>query len=202
MTPTMQRPAEIAHYLDRVRTGLKQFDDSTQQEILSEIEGHLSERIDELQRSGSQRPIDDALLALGDPAGLAKQFSEVSVQRTASRSFLPWVLLRSAARMMILGGRGFAAFFLGFVGYATAFAFFVAAIGKLLFPHEFGFWVGPHGVAWGALANHSGDRELAGQSFIYVSMFLAFGFGCGTTLLLRWLLRPTGLVANIMRRLR
>jgi len=71
-----------------------------------------------------------------------------------------------------------------------------------MFPHVFGFWVGPHGVAWGALANTEGEHELAGRSFIYVSMFLAFGFGCGTTLLLRWLLRPTGLVANIVRCLR
>jgi hypothetical protein len=202
MTPTLQRSAEVAHYLDRVRTGLKQFDESTQQEILSEIESHLSERVDEFERTGSQRPVDDALLALGDPTVLGQQFSEVSVQRTESRSFLPWVLLRSAARMMILGGRGFAVFFVGLVGYVMAFAFFVASIGKLLFPHQFGFWVGPHGIAWGALANRTEDHDLAGQSFIYISIFAAFAFGCGTTLLLRWLLRPTGMVANIVRRLR
>jgi uncharacterized membrane protein len=192
----------IAHYMSRVQVGLKHFDPATRQEILSEIEGHLSERIEELQRGGSSAPVEDALLALGDPDVLAQQFSEVSLQQNASRSFLPWVLLRAAARMAILGARGLLAFFMGLVGYVTAVAFFIAAFGKLLMPGKFGFWVGPHGVAWGALQNTNGERELAGQSFIYISLIAAFLVGSATTMLLRWLVRPSGFMANILQRLR
>ena len=84
------------------------------------------------------------------------------------------MLLRAAARMAILGARGFIAFFAGFVGYVTAVAFFVAALGKLFMPDKFGLWVGPHGVAWGALRNTHSEHELAGASFIYMSLIAAF----------------------------
>ena len=192
----------IANYLKRVQGGLKQFDDATQQEILSEMQAHIRDRMEEFERSGSSTPIEDALIALGDPMALARQFSEVSVQQKASRSFVPWVLLRTAGRMTIVGAKGMTAFFLGLIGYATALAFFIGAVGKLFYPDKFGFWVGPHGIAWGSLSNLSGEQELAGNSFIYVSLILAFVAGSATTLLLRWLLRPSGLVAAMVQRLR
>jgi len=199
---TVNSANPIGKYLTRVQSGLKQFDAATQQEILAEIQGHVSERIEELQKQGSSTPVDDALMALGDPDALARQFSAVSVQQNASRSFLPWVLLRAAARMAIVGTRGFVAFFVGMVGYVTAVAFFIAAFGKLLMPNKFGFWVGPHGVAWGSLANTNGERELAGASFIYSSLIAAFLIGSATTLLLRWLVRPSGFTSKILSRLR
>jgi uncharacterized membrane protein len=198
---TMNSADAIGKYLTRVQGGLKQFDTATQQEILAEIQGHITERVEELQKQGSPNSVEDALLALGDPGVLARQFSEVSVQQSASRSFLPWVLLRAAARMAIAGVRGFVAFFAGFVGYVTAVAFFVAAFGKLFMPDKFGLWVGPHGVAWGALRNTSGEHELAGASFIYISLIAAFVTGSATTLLLRWLVRPSGFTTKILRRL-
>jgi hypothetical protein len=199
---TVNSAEAIGKYLARVQGGLKQFDTATQQEILAEIQGHVAERIEELKEQGSSSPVEDALLALGDPGVLARQFSEVSVQQTASRSFLPWVLLRVAARMAIVGARGFIAFFVGFVGYVTAVAFFVAAFGKLFMPDKFGFWVGPHGIAWGALRNTGGEHELAGASFIYLSLIAAFVTGSATTLLLRWLVRPSGFTSKILSRLR
>jgi len=199
---TMNSADAIGKYLTRVQAGLKQFDTAAQQEILAEIQGHVTERIEELQKQGSPNPVDNALLALGDPGVLARQFSEVSVQQTASRSFLPWVLLRAAARMAIAGARGFIAFLVGFVGYVTAVAFFVAAFGKLFMPDKFGLWVGPHGVAWGALRNTSGERELAGASFIYISLIAAFVIGSATTFILRWLVRPSGFTSKILSRLR
>lgn len=199
---TVNSTEAIANYLKRVQSGLRQFDASTQQEILSEMQTHIRDRVEELQKSGSASPVEDALIALGDPGALAAQFSEISVQQKASRSFVPWVLLRAAARMMIAGAKGIAAFFLGLIGYSTAVAFFVAALGKVLYPDKFGLWIGPHGIAWGTLSNLNGQRELAGGSFIYVSLILAFVVGSATTLLLRWLLRPSGLLASMLARLR
>jgi uncharacterized membrane protein len=199
---TVNSADAIANYLKRVQGGLKQFDTSTQQEILSEMQTHIRDRVEEFEKSGSPTPIEDALIALGDPSALARQFSEVSVQQTASRSFVPWVLLRAAARMMIVGAKGTTAFLLGLTGYASAMAFFVGAFGKLFYPDKFGFWVGPHGIAWGSLSNLNGERELAGSAFIYLSLILAFVTGSATTLLLRWLLRPSGLLAAILQRLR
>lgn len=192
----------IANYLKRVQGGLKQFDPATQQEILSEMQAHIRDRVDEFEKRASSTPVEDALIALGDPAALARQFSEVSLQQRASRSFVPWVLLRAAARMMIAGVKGIAAFFLGLIGYAVALAFFIGAFGKLLYPDKFGFWVGPHGIVWGSISNLNGERELAGNSFIYLSLILAFVIGSATTLLLRWLLRPSGLLAAMLQRLR
>jgi hypothetical protein len=196
-------PADaISDYLDRVQAGLKKFDAATQHEILREIRSHLDERIEEFRKQGSAQPVEQALLALGDPTSLAQQFSEISLQQKASRSFLPWVLLRASGRMAIAGARGLLAFFTGLIGYTTAVAFFAAAFGKLFMPGKFGFWVGPHGIAWGALRNTNGERELAGASFIYISLVAAFVIGSVTTFLLRWLVRPSGLTANILRRLR
>jgi len=199
---TVHSTDAISAYLQRVQNGLKQFDAATQQEILSEMQVHIRERADEFEQRGSSAPVEDALLALGDPTVLAQQFAEVSVQQRASRSFSPWLLLRTAARMMILGARGMVAFFVGLIGYSTALAFFVGAFGKLFYPDRFGLWVGPHGVAWGSLSNLHGERELAGGSFLYLSLILAFVAGSLTTLLLRWLVRPTGWIGHLLRRLR
>lgn len=202
MAATLNSVDPMANYLKRVQSGLQQFDAATQQEILSEMQTHIRDRAEEFRKGGSQTPVEDALIALGDPATLAQQFSEISVQQKASRSFVPWVLLRASARKMIAGARGVAAFFLGLLGYATALAFLVASFGKLFYPSQFGFWVGPRGVVWGSLSNLSGEREVAGGAFIYVSLILAFVIGSVTTLLLRWLLRPSGLLAAMLEKLR
>ena len=197
---TTNQSETIANYLNRVQSGLKRFDEATQQEILSEIKSHLDDRVEEFRKEESANPVEDAVRALGDPAALAQQFSEVSVQQKASRSFLPWVLLRAAARMAAAGARGLGAFFIGLVGYVTALAFFLAAFGKVLMPDKFGFWVGPHGVAWGAISNTAGAHEVAGGAFIYISLVAAFVIGSATTLLLRWLVRPSRRIANLRQR--
>ena len=104
--------------------------------------------------------------------------------------------------MTVASTRGVFVFLLGLIGYVTSFAFFLAALGKLALPDKFGFWVGPHGIAWGTVTNTAGEQELAGRSFIWVSLIVAFLVGSATTLFLRWLLRPSGFVANLLYRLR
>ena len=46
MSTAIPSPTDAtASYMNRVRAGLKDFDSATQQEILSEIRGHVGERI-------------------------------------------------------------------------------------------------------------------------------------------------------------
>lgn len=179
----------ISNYLARVKAGLKSIDEDQQQEILAEIHSHLIDRIEQFKRRGSIRPTEDALAAMGDPDEISVQFVKEAVVRAASRSHFPWVLLRAASRLVFTGLRGTLVFAAGLIGYVAAIGFMAAAVAKVIIPARVGFWVGPHtGVIWGYPANTSGAHELAGQSFIYISIALAFVFTSGTTLLLRQLL--------------
>ena len=98
--------------------------------------------------------------------------------------------------------KGLGVFLLGLFGYATALAFFVAALLKPLMPSAIGFWVGPHLFVWGMPEQTIGAHELAGQYFIPVSIALAFLFASGATLGLRWLTRPALSVEYLLRRFR
>jgi uncharacterized membrane protein len=180
----------IGKYLATVRAGLKRLDEGQQGEILAEIRSHLTDRIEQLKQQGSARPTEDALAAMGDPDEISKQFSDAAVVRTSSRSNLPWVLLRAASRLAFTGLRGALVFTAGLIGYGTAISFMAAAVAKQIVPARIGFWVGPHtGVIWGYPGNTLGAHELAGHSFAYISIALAFLCASGTTLLLKQLLR-------------
>jgi uncharacterized membrane protein len=180
----------IDKYLATVRTGLKGLGEGQQAEILAEIRSHLTDRIEQLRQQGSTCPTEDALAAMGDPDEISRQFSETAVVRASSLSNFPWVLLRAASRLALTGLRGARVFAAGLIGYGTAISFMAAAVAKLILPAKVGFWVGPHtGVNWGYPANTSGAHELAGQSFVYISIALAFTFASGTTLLLKRMLR-------------
>jgi uncharacterized membrane protein len=182
----------IGNYLARVKAGLKRIDQGQQQEILAEIHSHLTDRIEQFKQQGSIRPTEDALAAMGDPDEISVQFAEEDVVRAASRSHFPWVLLRAASRLVFTGLRGALVFTAGLIGYLAGIGFTAAAVAKVIVPARVGFWVGPQtGVIWGYPANTSGAHELAGQSFIYISIALAFLFASGTTLLLRQLLRSS-----------
>lgn len=192
----------IAGYLNRVASGLKGMSESQRQEIVAEIRSHLAERMQQFGAGGSPRPAEEAVAAMGDANALARQFALAATQQTASRSFAPWVLLRAAARVALSGMKGLVVFLLGLFGYATALAFFVAALLKPLKPSAIGFWVGPHLFVWGMPDRTIGGHELAGQYFIPVSIALAFLFASGTTLALRWLTRPALSVEYLLNRFR
>jgi len=178
----------ISNYLARVKAGLKGIDDGQQQEILAEIRSHLTDRIEQLKQQGSGSPTEDALTAMGDPEELSLQFISAAVVR-AARSNFPWVLLRAASRLVFTGLRGTLVFLAGLFGYLTAIAFVGVAVAKLIVPARVGFWVGPHTLVWGYPAHTPGIHEVAGHSFAYISIILAFLFASGTTLLLKQLLR-------------
>jgi uncharacterized membrane protein len=182
----------ISNYLARIKAGLKGIDKAQQREILAEIRSHLTDRVEQLEMQGSLRSAEDAIEALGDPDELSVEFMRAAAVR-ASYSHFPWVLLRGALRLVFTGLRGTLVFAAGLAGYGAAICFTAAGVAKLMFPARVGFWVGPHGgVIWGYQANASAAHELAGQSFLYISIVLAFLFATGTTLSLKKLLRSSG----------
>jgi hypothetical protein len=64
----------FANYLKRFRTGLKGVGRNIQLEIQAEIRSHIEDRVAQLEQQGSTRPVEDALVAFGEPEALSSQF--------------------------------------------------------------------------------------------------------------------------------
>lgn len=180
----------IEQYVKSVAEGLKEIANAERKEILAEIKSHLGERVEELRAQGASDAAEQAIRALGEPTALACQFVEAARQQQASRSYAPWVLLRSAARLALTGAKGMLVFLVAFVGFGAAIGFFIAAILKPFIP-KMGLWVGSFGMVWGVKSDAVAGHELLGQYFIPASIVLAFVFGSGCTLLLQRLMRPS-----------
>lgn len=190
----------IDAYVKRVSVGLKDMSESQRQEIVAEIRSHLAERARQLAEQGVPEAGQAAIAAMGDADELARQFARTASAERVSRSIAPWVLLR-AASLAFTGAKGVLTFLLGIVGYATALAFSLAAILKVIMPSKVGLWVGPHLFVWGVTPHTPGRHELAGEYFIPVSVALAFLFASGTTLALRWLTRSKLSLESALKRL-
>jgi hypothetical protein len=190
----------ISAYLSQVSTGLADISEFERQEILAEIRSHLSERVQQFTAQGFLQPAEAAIAVMGDPDELALQFTRTASQKKASRSFVPWVLLKAAARLAFTGIKGLLAFLLGLLGYASALGFTLAAALKPIVPSKVGFWIGPHLFVWGMPGETMHSHELAGQYFIPVSVAFAFLLASGTTLALRWLTRPEFSLESVLRR--
>lgn len=175
---------EIQEYLTQISAGLKGIDEAQKCETLAEIGSHLTERVAELRVQGAPRPIEQAIASLGDPAELASAFVAVARAKRGIRSYAPWSLIRSAARVAKTGVKGLAAFLLGLFGYGAALGGLLAAMLKPFIPGV-GLWVGRWGLVWGVKPDAQAGRELLGRYFIYASIALSFAFASATTLLLR-----------------
>lgn len=75
-TPPPLQHELFADYLGRFMIGLKGIDEALQREICAEITIHIAERVGQLEKEGSARPIEDALTAFGKPESLSSQFME------------------------------------------------------------------------------------------------------------------------------
>jgi uncharacterized membrane protein len=179
----------FADYLQRIAHGLKHMNVEQRNDILAEIRSHLAERTEQFRQQGSLTAEQDAIRALGDAETLANHFSLEALERKASRSFRPWVLVAAAFRMAMLGARGIAVFLIAIFGYGLAFGAIVAPLVKIFVPQT-GTWIGPHEFV---LAGVPGDlhaaREVAGANFVYIMTAVAFVFGTATTLILRRMMR-------------
>ncbi len=184
MTTVSAEQTSIQEYLRHISAGLKGMDEAQKQETLAEISSHLSERAAELEAQGTPHPIEQAISSLGDPADLASAFVAVAQAKRGIRSYAPWTLLRSAARIARTGARGLAIFLTGLFGYGFGLAGLIAAMLKAFIP-ETGLWVWRWGVVWGVKPDTVSGRELLGHYFIPASIALSFAFASATTLWLR-----------------
>lgn len=177
----------IELYLERIATGLGSMDSVQKKEIVAEIRSHLEDRLSELKAGGDPNAVFRVLRALGDPNELTAQFVTEGRLRSGAKSYVPWTLLRRAARIACTGIRGFAVFLVGLVGYVATLAAIVAVAVKPFMP-GMGLWVGRSGMVWGIPAPGVQGHELLGGYFMEATTGLAFVFACGTTLLLRRML--------------
>ncbi len=186
MTPDMKTADTIDRYLLRFRLALTGVKDK--EELVSEIRSHIVERLED-----HSRPVDEVveqtLTGLGTPEVLAARYQTEGLLQRASTTMSPLLLLRATMRWAMTGIRGFFAFWLLFVGYFAAAAFYLCAILKPFFPDRVGLFWGPYEYGLGFRAGDEPPSvELLGMWFPPVA--LALGCLCiiGTTKFVRWMI--------------
>jgi uncharacterized membrane protein len=187
MTSAQLADARLETYLDRLRSGLREVSPEYRQDILREIRAHI---VDSTEHSSDQAgAVDRVLRLLGAPEELAFRYSTECQLQRASRSFSPWLILRTCWHWAKLGIKGTLAFFVALFGYSLALGFTGAVFLKPLVPSKVGVWVGPEGFNVGVPAHPERMHELLGNYFVPVIAAAAFLSAIGTTRLLRWMMR-------------
>ncbi len=186
MTPDMETADTIDRYLLRFRLALTGARDK--EELVSEIRSHIVERLEDHSRPMDE-VVEHTLLGLGAPEVLATRYRTEGLLDRASATMSPVLLLRATMRWAMTGVRGFFAFWLLFVGYFTAAAFYVCAILKPFMPNRVGLFWGPYEYGFGVrTGNEPPSVELLGMWFPPIA--LALGCLCiiGTTKFVRWII--------------
>lgn len=187
MTTRALVDARIETYLNRLESALGGLPPEYKDDILREIRAHI---IDSAEHSTDQAGgVDRVFALLGTPKELAARYRAECQLERASRSFSPWVLLRTCWQWARLGIRGTLAFLVAVFGYGLALGFTVAVFLKPFLPSQVGMWIGPEGFNIGAVAHPEQMRELLGNYFVPVIAAAAFLTAVTTTHLLRWMMR-------------
>jgi hypothetical protein len=186
MTPEMKTADAIDRYLLRFRLALTGVKDK--EELVSEIRSHIVEKLEDHSRPVDEI-VEDTLIALGAPEVLATRYRTEGLLERASSTMSPLLLLRATMRWAMTGIRGFFAFWILFVGYFAAGAFYLCAVLKPFFPDRVGLYWGPYTYGIGVrVPGEPPSTELLGMWFPPVA--LALGCLCiiGTTKFVRWLI--------------
>lgn len=187
MTSEQLADARIETYLNRLQSELRGVSPDYQQDILREIRAHI---VDSTEHSSDQAgAVDRVLNLLGTPKELAARYSTECQLQRASRSFSPWLILRTCWHWAKLGVKGTLAFFVALFGYSLALGFTAAVFLKPFMPSKVGMWIGPEGFNIGAPTHPEQMHELLGNYFVPVIAAAAFLSAIGTTQLLRWMMR-------------
>jgi uncharacterized membrane protein len=188
MTSAQPMNAQIENYLSRLETAMGGISGRDKEDILREIRAHIVDSV--AGSTNGQAAVDRVLGLLGTPEELAGRYTTECQLTRASRSFSPWLLLRTCWGWAKLGVKGTLAFLVALFGYATALGLTVAVFLKPFMPSKIGTWVGPEGfLAVGVPAHPEVMHELLGNYFVPVMAVVAFGFAIGTTHALRWMIR-------------
>ena len=175
----------VVDYLTRLDAAVSSLPHAEACDILREIQIHIS---DKLAAPHDDADVERVLAGLGSPEALAENYRMELMFTRASRTFSPWLLLRTTGRWARVGAKGFAVFLLGLFGYASGLALTVTVLLKPFFPRV-GLWVGKGAFQFGMPPNTVGRHELLGQYYAPATTLLAFAIVVGTTHALRWLIR-------------
>lgn len=186
MTPDVTTADTIDRYLLRFRMALTGVKDK--EEFVSEIRSHIVERLEDTSRP-LHEVVEQTLAGLGAPEILATRYRTEGLLERASTTMSPLLLLRATMRWAMTGVRGFFAFWVLFLGYFTAGAFYVCAILKPFFPDRVGLFWGPYEYGLGVRAgSEPPSTELLGMWFPPVALALGCLFIIGTTQFVRWMI--------------
>ncbi len=193
MSAISTRPDPIELYLMHLNAALLDIPRAERDDFLHEIRAHIFEK---LQEDGAE--INAVLAALGNPEDLAAQYhSECSLSKS-SRSWSPWVLLRTSARWALNGVQGFAVFLVAMIGYTFALAFYLTAVLKPIFPNNIGFFVSDNGLNlanWPAPQGH----DLLGNYYTLFAFIVGFFCVAATSFVVRIMMRNFAKVRSHLR---
>lgn len=176
----------IETYLAQLDAALAGVAPPEKDEILREIRAHILDSV--AGSTDHDAATDRVLRLLGPPEELAERYSTECLLTRASRSFSPWLLLRTSWRWARLGLIGTIAFLLGLLGYGLAIGLTIALLLKPFIPGV-GVWSGQGNLNVGITSDPAGMHEVLGQWFVPVIAIVAFAVAVGTTNALRWLMR-------------
>jgi uncharacterized membrane protein len=187
MTSAQLMDARIENYLSRLETAMGDISAGDKEDILREIRAHIVDSV--AGSSDGPAALDRVLGLLGTPEELATHYRTECQLTQASRSFSPWLLLRTCWGWAKLGVKGTLAFLIALFGYTMALGLTVAVFLKPFMPSKIGTWIGPEGFAVGHPAHSERMHELLGNYFVPVIAVVAFAVAIGTTHALRWMIR-------------
>ncbi|HEV2117280.1 MAG TPA: hypothetical protein VGR48_14715, partial [Terriglobales bacterium] len=102
-------------YVARLNTAVGSLPHAEASDIVREIQTHIN---DKLAGDASDAAVERVLTSLGSPEALAENFRLELLLTRASRSFSPWLLLRTTGRWARSGVKGFAVFMIALFGYS------------------------------------------------------------------------------------
>ena len=176
---------KIVDYLARLDAAVGSLPHAEARDVVREIQVHIA---DKLEGHSGDAEVERVLASLGRPEELAQNYRMELLLTRASRSFSPWLLLRTTARWAKVGAKGFAIFLLALLGYAGGLGLTLTVLLKPFIP-SIGLWAGGGGFQFGMPMSKIGRHELLGDWYIPVTTVLAFAIVVGTTQALRWMIR-------------
>ncbi len=175
------RNVKVVSYVARLNAAVGRLPHAEACDFVREIEAHIS---DKLEGRVDDAEVEGVLASLGSPEDLAQRYATELMFTRASRTFSPWLLLRTAARWAKAGAKGTAVFLFALCGYAAGFGLTLTVLLKPFIP-SIGLWVGPHTFDFGTASNAPGVHEVLGPYYTPITTLLAFAIVVGTTQALR-----------------
>jgi len=178
---------KVEAYLTRLSLGLRGLSHDDIREIVEELRGHILEKAT-VEGEVSAAGVQAALVNLGNPERLAREYVTDNLLVRAAVSWSPW---RTHDGLFRWASFSFAGFFvlLGAVsGYLLGGTLISCAVFKTIHPHTAGLWVYGRGASdltfslrMGFGGPLPGARELLGWWIVPIGLMAGCGLVIGTT---------------------